>query len=211
MRIAARPPDARIVIDGVPVVDNGQVVSLLPGVHVVYASAPGYVPNAFKARIRGGGDSLEVPLARVATSDPIDRLGPAWAIGDLRPHTNSGQVAIRALLNHLGADIAIVVAGAARRGTSRARIVTHREISESISGRTPTAALSAALSRLTLDGQLRPRTSIDPGAASDGDERRVPMYKRWWFWLGMGLLAGGALIGAQQTHQQSPTLQVFAR
>ena len=210
LRISAKPTDARVIIDGVPIVDIGQPVSLLPGTHFVYASAPGYIPNAFTVTVARRG-TIEVPLERVRSQDPVERIGPAWAVGDLRPQTASGRAAIRALMVGLKVDVAIVIHAPSGSDTVVARVITSQRASAPISGKNTLEALEAALSRIGRDGRLATRdNAVAEPSKSTWSPKRVPMYRRWWFWLSIGAVSGVAFITVRQARNEESRLRVLA-
>ena len=208
--IEANPPDARIVIDGVPVVSTREPVSLLPGTHFVYAIAPGHVEDGLTVTI-GPRGALKIPLRRIDRGGPADRIGPAWARGDMRPHTRSGQRAIRAVLAQVKADIAIVVDRGRGRGGATARVISARQASGAIKGSTPADALARALRRISSDGQLVAADAMagNQGPSSGGEGKSIPVYKRWWFWLGLGVLLAGAGVAAREARRDAARLRVF--
>jgi hypothetical protein len=200
------PRDARVAIDGLPVIDNAAPRALRPGLHVVAVTAPGYQGQAAIVELRSGA-VIQIALAPAA-GDAVERLGAAWAAGAADAGTESGRRAIADVVAELGAAAAIVVDVDRARGAAGARViaVASREASAIEHRPTAAAAAAAALAHLAADGSIR-RDGGGIGAAGDGGRGRGgagareggggrrssgSVLRSWWFWTAVG---GVAVVG----------------
>src|SRR5262249_6160862 len=101
------PRDARVAIDGLPVIHNAAPRALRPGLQAVAVAAPGYRTQAVIALVRSGA-AIQIALAPAA-GNAVERLGAAWAAGTVDAGTESGRRAIAAVAAELGAAAAIVI------------------------------------------------------------------------------------------------------
>jgi hypothetical protein len=163
--IRATPPDARIVVDGLPIVDNAAPRTLRPGLHVIHASAPGHAPSARVVEL-ASGQPLEIALTPVAGT-ALDRIGASWSEGVLDPGTAGGRKAILEAAVEAGANGVVIVDRQGGEATARVLLASSgTELRASERGATPAAAVAAALQR--LDGAVvgRAVAPIDRGCTS---------------------------------------------
>ena len=187
--IRASPPDARVAIDGVPVVDAARPRSLRLGLHAVRASAPGYRTHAAIATV-GDGAKLVVGLRPAAGED-----------AGATPDTVSGLRAIRAIAAEAGAAAVVFVDRDATSGATRVRVVTAHEVSA------PVAGVADALALLSPDATLRDEPEVGPigGPA----EPATPIYKKWWFWTALGAVAITAAAVSVAGSDEPGRIRVF--
>jgi hypothetical protein len=174
--IRARPPDARVTVDGQLVLDLRRPRALRPGLHVVRASAPGFQPRAQLVRVEQG-EAIELALEPSPTGDPVARLAAGWRDGEVRAATASGRSALTQLARSVGADhLWLVAEGDARiRDLDVARpdaVAIHADVAAA------TRALRGQGDALVQDSPTR--------------EPRKPLYRRWQLWAGAGVVAAAA-------------------
>jgi len=175
--LADAPPDAKVVIDGVVVLDVARPVELRDGLHAVSVRAPGRVAAAWIADVDGA--TLSVSLVADHDATPAAELGPAWAAGALSADAPSTAAALVRIADEQGAT-AVLLFDTAAAGF-RARVVTASGAGDWQAGDTPAAAVDAALAG------LGPRV-VDRGAGR-------PLWKRHWVWF----TAGAVVIAAVAT------------
>jgi hypothetical protein len=167
--IRATPKDARAIVDGVPIVDASAPRSLRPGVHVVFATAPGYAASARLIDV-DPAKPLEVTLV-AAPGSAIDRIGSAWADGTLDPTTESGRRLILDVAAGLGASAVVVVDDASARLLGDVERFERRA--------TAAAAVAAVLGETAVvDKPTNGKSSV---------------LKKWWLWTAVGVVAAAGV------------------
>jgi hypothetical protein len=131
--IRTDPAGALIAVDGVAGLDNRR--SLRSGLHVVRASAPGYLTAAVQVEIEPDTREVEIELSPDPGDGPVD----AWTVASLAPGRAAFDELWRSMLERTGADAVLWV------GKTRAVVVTARFVSSPASGASPRAAAAAAL------------------------------------------------------------------
>jgi hypothetical protein len=202
---AVSPPDAAIIVDGVPVVDPARPRSVRRGWHVVRASAIGHVSEARVIRI---DDERRVEMTLTAAAgDAVDRIGAAWADGLLRADSASMRAAVRALAAQLGAAVALIIADDPQRGEVVAQLVTTTDAGPLLRRRAAAAAAAAVLAHLRPDGTLaEPSLPTDREPAAPG--RKPGLLSRWWFWAGVGAVAVATLAVGLAASDEPDRLRV---
>lgn len=182
VKLKVTPADARVIIDGVLVVDPARPRSMRPGLHAVTARAPGYETTAAVIEVGAGGD-LELELSR-ATGDAVERIGAAWARGDLDPSSASGLAAIAAVVGEAGATAALVV-DATADGGGQARLVAAIDSTPAIRRNSLARAAKAALARLLPSGEIG---TGDPQIVGPPPKKKdeSSLLSKWWFWTAVG-------------------------
>jgi len=194
------PRDARVAIDGLPVIDNAAPRSLRPGLHAVAVAAPGYRGQAAIVEVRSGA-AIRLALAPAA-GDAVERLGAAWGAGTADAGTESGRRALAAVAAALGAPAALVVDVDRARGDAGARVIAPHEASPIERRATAAAAAEAALAHLAADGSIRrPAGGVHrPPAGGTGRSpaagaKTTSVLRTWWFWTAVGGVAAAAGVG----------------
>ncbi len=211
------PRDARVVIDGVPVIDNAAPRTLRPGLHAVAVTAPGYRGHAAIAEVRSGA-AIQIVLAPAA-GDAVERLGAAWAAGAADAGTESGRRAIAAVAAELGAAAVVVVGADRTRGEATARVIAADEASAAERRATAAAAAAAALAHLSPGGTIRRDGSVGPvgpggpggpgGGGGEGGRRSRSVLRSWWLWTAIGGLAVGVGAGLAIDAMRERTIRVL--
>jgi hypothetical protein len=131
------PADARIVIDGVPVLDRARPRQLRRGLHAILVEAPGFVADA--RLIEVGDQPLTIALA--PSGEPPVAVLAAWlARGSLDLDAPSTQAVVLAAARAVGAEAALVVGARGARLIARARVTAwHPEAAAALA---PPAATS---------------------------------------------------------------------
>lgn len=113
------PADARIAIDGVPVLDRARPRLLRRGLHAVLVEAPGFVADARLVEL--GEHPLRIAL--VPSAEPPAAVLAAWvARGLIDPDAPSTQAAVLAAARAVGAEAALVVGARGARLVARDRV-----------------------------------------------------------------------------------------
>jgi hypothetical protein len=203
------PPDARVVIDGLPVIDNAAPRMLRPGLHIVAVTAPGYRGQAAIVEVAPGA-AIQLSLAP-AGGDAVERLGAAWAAGTADAGTASGRRAIAAVAAELGAAAVLVVDVDRARGDASARVIAGDETSAALRRATPAAAAAAALAHLAPDGVV-----IRDGGGPEGRQRAGrgaggsgSVLRSWWLWAAVGGVAAAAAVGVVIDSQRDRTIRIL--
>jgi len=192
VRIAVGPSDARVVVDGVPLVDSSLPRNLRQGMHAVAASAPGFAPTAFLAAIDTDNE-LQLALDRNREADAVDRIGAAWSNRELRANTASGRAAIRAAAAAAGA-VAVLIVDIDDTSGAAAWLLTADQASEPVRAATVEAAAAGAIAPLAPDGRLR-RAPAGADPLAPAPRGPVPIYRRPIFWIAAGaVLATGVIL-----------------
>ncbi len=194
LRIDVVPGDARVAIDGRPVIENRRGVMLRPGLHVVHASGAGYRPEARIVRVTRG-DELAFELEPDEDGDPMAQAARAWAAGDLAPGTTTGRRALARVAREVGADEAWLIGEG-----DDPEVVALAASGEGLARRhTSIAGAADAL-----------RSAAGDAAAQADLPRSSRFYHRWWVWAGAGAVAAGAAITAAALLPREPSrLRVF--
>jgi hypothetical protein len=166
--IVVRPPEAAVLVDGRAVTLGVEgIVKLAPGTHVVEATASGYTGDR-RAITVVAGTPQTVSLALAAI-----------------PHTARIKIAAA----QLGARVAI---DGKDLGPSPVEIelpAGGHQVEVSAPGYAPDR------SELTVAaGQSRTVTVALEAPRAEADTR--PLYRRWWFWTGIGVVAAAAVTVA---------------
>jgi hypothetical protein len=205
--LAIEPRDARVAIDGVPVVDNAAPRMLRPGLHVVAVAAPGYQDQAAIVEVRSGA-AIRIALAPAA-GDAVERLGAAWAAGTADAGTESGRRAIAAVVAELGAAAAVVVGVDRGRGDAGARVIAAGEASAIERRSTAAAAAAAALAHLAPDGSTIRRDVPAGGRGGSGGGGRRSVLRSWWLWTAVGGVAAAVGAGLVIEARSDRTIRVL--
>jgi hypothetical protein len=182
------PEDAQLVVDGAPVVDPRRGALLRPGLHVVWAGAPGYQA---RARLIDTRREATVTL-RLAPAREDEILATRWQGGTLGGTGSSLHAALLGVARRRGADSVLLVG----RDADGGHVVTRIGAEGGGTGRRP--QLAAAV-RIALGLAVEALPGGEPA------ERRgaAPLYTRWWFWAGLGIaVAGGATVAYQLTRPE---------
>jgi len=181
--IRVTPRDARVVVDGLPVVDNALPRGVRPGLHVAIASAPGYLPRAVLVQL-AANQPIELVL-EPATGTAVERIGPSWFDGTLDPGTESGRRAIVDAAVEAGGSGALVIDLDRTRNEATARLLLAGDTSPVERRPTASAAAAAVLARLSGPaGHVR----IDNGHA-----RHSSVLRSWWLWTAVGVVAAASV------------------
>lgn len=197
--IKVTPRDARVVIDGVPIIDNTAPRNLRPGLHVVIASAPGYEPRTLLVELEAT-QAIGIALAP-ATGTAVEKIGRTWADGALDPGTDSGRRAIVAAAVEAGADAALVVDVDATRGEATARLLA----TDAGPGGNPTGFAgrgaegpgierrpSAATAAAAVFAKLAGEPMIEHRNGNGTNPSSGSVFGSWWLWTAVGVVAIGA-------------------
>ena len=170
VQVALRPADADLTVNGKPAA-AGTALTLADGVHVLAAQAPGFVGVARIVSV-SGATQVNLPLA--AAPDPLSGVAFQWRSETLAAARPSQLGALRRVSRSAHAD-ALLFLG--RQGEKRlARMITPHA-----AGAAATAADTRAAADLALtDATRRPA------------EHRGSIFRRWWFWTAVGVVAVGA-------------------
>jgi hypothetical protein len=191
VELAVTPADALLVIDGTPVVDATRPRSMRPGLHAVLATAPGYATTAQIVEI-GAAGPVRIELAR-ASGDAIERIGAAWADGELAATSATRVEAIAAVVVERGVSAALVIDIAAD-GSGAARLVTASQSTSTIRRGSVAEAARAALARLLPSGAIGsgdPTITPDPPKVRDDSS----VLSTWWFWTAVGVATAATVVG----------------
>ncbi|HEX4406548.1 MAG TPA: PEGA domain-containing protein [Polyangia bacterium] len=163
--IVVRPADAAVVVDGRAVTLGIEgIVKLSPGTHVVEASARGYTGDKRALTVVAGTpQTLSLVLAEI-------------------PHTARIKIAA----TQLGARVAIDGKDVGSSPVEVELAVGGHQVEVSAPGYAPDR------SELTVAaGQSRTVTVTLESPRAEPDTR--PLYRRWWLWAGVGVVAAAAV------------------
>ena len=221
VRVRIDPADATVVVDGAQrgAGQTGAARSqmLRPGLHVVYAAAPGYVPYAAVTQLAGdavaGGDGargIEIVLTRRDAGTALERIGPDWGAGALWPERATGR--------------ALIVAAAAAAGAKRV-VVLGRE--DGASGRVSAQVIAigdgaSGDGGLVTGGATGVVTSVDPAEAARAALRAAFLsvadgsgagasrawWRQWWVWTAVGAVATSAVVWVVSSRDSTTQWQI---
>lgn len=196
------PADARVVIDGAPVIDNARSRQLRPGLHVVVATAPGHARFARILDVTGQS-TLDIALEPVA-GDAATRIGASWSAGQLDPSSRTGRALIAAAAVELRATAALVLDVDADGVAATARLIT---VDDALPVQNKPSIAAAVRAALASRG-LGVHAGLDPGQRDDDDDGSI--FRSPWLYLG----AGGAVVVAALgyllvTYERETIIDVF--
>jgi len=186
--LRVRPSSAVVTVDGRP--GPSAVVRLPYGDHWVVAEALGYRPTARRVHLDDVEVSVDLDLPLAAPEElrvQLDALYSRRQLDLTRPQL------VQLLGRAYGAtEVLLVEQGGQRRSLifTRYRCLDGRVAGRS-EVRTAAAEVQAAVRAAMSDLWLLPSGAPRP---------RPPIYKRWWFWTSLGVVAGGvaaAVIATQ--------------
>ena len=205
------PADARVVIDGLAVIDAAAPRALRPRLHAIAAAAPGYRAQAAIVEVRSG-EPIRVALAPAA-GGAVERLGAAWAAGALDAGTGAARRAIAYVAAELGAAAAVVIDMDRGRGEVAARVIGPREAGPVERRPTAAAAAAAALAHLAADGAIHAGHVGQAGPATaaggGGGRRSRSVLRSWWLWTAVGAVAVGVGAGLAIDASREQTIRVL--
>lgn len=197
--LRVQPADAAVEIDCRKLEGRevaGREVSLLPGLHAVRVSAPGFVPWSGLVELRAQS-SIDVELAmQPAEHDAARRLASSTDTDAVDEASPSAHAVVLALARESGAR-AVLVVGHHATGF-RVRVWGHDAIGAAVERPELAQALHAATRLLDDDGRLRVPALVEAAGGPAGrppPPARKPVLRTWWFWtiVGSVVVAGGAL------------------
>jgi hypothetical protein len=162
------PPGARVVIDGIPRLDPGRGVLLAPGLHVVWASAPGRRPAGAVIDSSTGSIALRLEPDRGDAA-----LARAWVDGGLSLDAAPSRDAVAAAARSMGAARVVVIAAASEG--ARARVIAPAPAGE---WRFARAASEAAIAAIGGRDEIIAPPPERPDSGS--------ILGKWWFWTAVG-------------------------
>ncbi|WP_428262038.1 hypothetical protein [Haliangium sp.] len=201
VRVELDPADAVVAIDGTAVVATGagRVRSLRPGLHVVWAAAPGRRAQGRLITIEDGTSGPRLALPALAEGDALERLAESWHRGTLGPQ-GTGAQALRELAAGQGASRVVVLAGV--EAGVVAQVLSAERVGAAVTGGDAAEAVLAALAGFD---RVAGGTPGDDAAASGR-----PWWGRWWVWAGAGVIAVGAtVLGVVATRDDSARWRVY--
>jgi hypothetical protein len=191
------PTDAAVELDCRAVDDRAP--SVLPGLHVVRVTAPGFRPWAGVVDL-GAEPTIEVVLEPVpASREPARRWAEGTDADAVDDGSTSAHAVVLALAHAHGAE-AVLVVGHDGEGV-RVRPWGRDGIGSAVERGELEPALRAALGLLDADGELRApapsvgRAPIDRDVPGPTSRRRTPVVRTWWFWTIVGGVAAGTTLG----------------
>lgn len=222
--LSTAPTDARIEVDCRSA--SPRAVSLRPGLHLVVARAPGYLPSAQIVEVTDSPAPLRLELWADDAPDPVARLGATWPAERLDIDAPSMRAALLAVAEHARADVMLTLRAAddAPGFTARAWVLHPPGADAPVGaaearGDTPGDAASAALAWVADDGRVRPppprvhAPAPSTTTARDRPRRKCqPVTRCWWFWTILGTAAAGLAVGlgVGLSRREPDRLQVFA-
>ncbi len=196
--VEVSPGDAAVVVDGAALIATGGAAltrSLRPGLHVVWAAAPGYAAAAELTSI-DTATTVALSLSAHTGEALIPGLAVDWRDGRLRPDAGAARRALAAVARALGASAIVVVAAPEPAAEARAwRLAA--EPAGSGSGPVVRASALAAVEAALAGDDVGDMGGLALGADDPGPAARAkPWWRRWWVWAGAGAVVAGAGITA---------------
>lgn len=189
LTIDARPRDAVVHVDCKPVATGR--VDLVPGYHVVHASAPGRAPQGIVVQSEGMSAVAMQPDVHTV-DDPIASLGATVDDGAIDPKSTTARRALAAATTASGAEVTVLAWR--RDGRAAARALVGAADGPIVVREGFADAIAAVLAGVDDHGKLRatPAVVVEPPTPPE----RKPKRCQWRCWTVIGSVAGTAVVAA---------------